>query len=118
MIDKAVIQPLDLAHDAFVREAQTAGDGATALVASGAANLQPVKPPNVKPVLNQRAHRICHDAGSLVRLSQPIADAGRAILPVDVDEARHANQLTAQPHTQFEALTTLRLFMRQADERQ
>ena len=118
MIDKMVVQPFDFAHDAFVREAQTARDGAATLIAGGAANLQPVKPPDAKPMLNERMHSLRDNTGTVVRFSQPIANAGGSILPVDVNDPRHAYQLSAQPHTQFKALTALRLFVRQTDERQ
>ena len=80
MIHEAIMNPFDLAGDAFELEAQTFGDRAAAGVLGGALDRDPVQFPDIETVINQRVATGGHDAFALVPGVQPIPEGGQRLI--------------------------------------
>jgi len=87
----AVADPLGLACDALLGEPETLRDRTAAGVIDGRTDLHPMKPPRSQRVINEPPYSACHDASPLRGCGQPVADAGRTVLPEHTVEAHHTD---------------------------
>lgn len=104
MIDKVIVEPLSLAPNALSPKAQSLGYGATLLVFGCARDDYPVQAEFPKGVIHQRPARRSHESLALVLLTEPVAQLGAMILPVDGVVANNPCQAAFVPDASNEAL--------------
>ena len=90
MIHKAVVDPFDLAGDAFQLESQAFGNRAATRVFRGALDGDAVQLPDIETMFNQRAATGGHDAFSLVAGVQPITQRRPTVRPIHIQMIDYA----------------------------
>lgn len=103
MIHEAIVNPFDLAGDAFELETQPLWNGSAAGVFSGTLDGDPVQFPDVEAVINHGTAAGSHDAFSLMFLIQPIAKGRPSIDPIDIQMVDHAAEMSMVPDARIKS---------------
>jgi hypothetical protein len=74
-------------------ETKSLGYRAAAGVIDSRTDLDPVEPPRTECVIDEGTDGASHGAAALCVSGQPVADAGRAVLPGDAVEPDHPGDL-------------------------
>jgi hypothetical protein len=77
------LEPFSLAQNSFFRESEAPGDRAAAMVPCRAADLDTVKSEVLETLRYDRATGGAYDTFSLVRLIDPVTDAGAPVEMID-----------------------------------
>src|SRR4051794_9008820 len=89
-VEVGAAHALGLTEGPLLAEAEPLRDRATARVADRGADLDPVQLQDAHRVLDQRGDRAGHQPPTLIALAQPVADARRAVGPVERLQPGHA----------------------------
>src|SRR5262245_53882836 len=86
-VEPATLAQFRLAQGPLPAKAEASATGPAGQTPLGNPNLDSVQMPPAQRVVDERPHRRGHDSAALVLLAEPVAEAGRAVSPIDADAA-------------------------------
>jgi len=115
-IEVTVANPLGLAQRPLLSERQALRYRTATLILGCDANLNPVQHPHAQRVVNKLPDGVGHYSPALELGTKPIAEAGRAILPIHAEEADHPRYVSVNDDGGLKTVVPGRLGFRFADE--